>query len=87
MLDVNIAKERCLSFHFSHQKHVLFFVFADHTYNWQKLPGNLTQIDNGLTDEVWGVHLYRRIFRWDEKTNQWETVPGSLKHVSAGKTM
>ena len=43
------------------------------------------EIDNGLTNEVWGVDYFHRIFRWDANTGQWEEIPGSLKHVSAGK--
>ena len=63
----------------------MFFIIAGLFYKWKKLPGNLAQIDNGLTKEVWGVNHYHHIFRWDANTCQWEEISGSLKHVSAGK--
>ena len=70
---------------FAYQKHALFFTIAGSFHKWKKLPGNLAQIDNGLTKEVWGVDHYHLIFHWEANTGQWERVNGSLKHVSAGK--
>lgn len=63
---------------------VSFFSTADLTYSWKKLPGNLMQIDNGLTTEVWGIDRYHRIFRWDRNTSKFENVFGLFKHVSVG---
>ncbi|CAB3981094.1 Hypothetical predicted protein [Paramuricea clavata] len=51
--------------------------------NWIKKDGHLTQIDNGLTTDVWGVsnnYIYRL-----SKNSTWEQVEGSMKHVSTGE--
>jgi hypothetical protein len=52
--------------------------------NWIKKVGNLTQIDNGLTTDVWGVDSSDYVYRLRED-NTWEQIEGLLKHVSTGK--
>ena len=47
------------------------------------IPGSLKQIDNGLTDAVWGVNRQNNIYRLIGKS-QLIQVPGTLKHVTTG---
>ena len=51
--------------------------------SWINIGGSLTQIDNGLTTDIWGVDSNHYIFRLREN-NTWDYVSGWLKHVSTG---
>ena len=58
-----------------------FFSFIG---KWPIILGSLTQIDHGMTTEVWGVNVHGQIYRL-KGDHTWMNIPGSLKHVSVGE--
>ncbi|XP_065661641.1 uncharacterized protein LOC100198409 isoform X1 [Hydra vulgaris] len=58
---------------------------------WEKIPGNLKQIDAGISGVVWGVNRYNRIFcrigitRDRPEGTGWMRIEGNMKYVSCGE--
>jgi hypothetical protein len=55
--------------------------FNSLTQNWDLIPGSLTQIAVGASNNVWGINADQKIYQFNLLTQNWDAIPGQLTQI------